>query len=397
MDNIQLADPTAQLPYPYPGLYPDAVVESIVRGPTTLPQETYEASVELAIGQKRGRLARGIPAANRSLIVTKTIAASLDALGERGWAHRIRQCGQDFWTLGCPNGHGGTVVAAMAKRCGLSCCPVCTRLTSRRLASEVFRTMKNIVPEKGHQWRFLTVSLRPRATFNDAWSDIKAVRTKLMSWLSKLGGKDAICAIEFGQQGHPHLHVLFCGPWVVRDTLSRMLVGWTGGRVIDLEPDEWAASGRPTKRGKQRYRTWRADGGDWYVDVRNVEGGLAGGVREVTKYLADPFGGGTAGTPQGHAMIVGAARNAAAIAVAGKGSHRVQGYVVLRGVVGRALGKKNVKSMESTIAETVGVKSPRHCGCCGAELVIVRKVDAASLAFFNRAAPRALEPPPTVH
>lgn len=371
------------------------------------PFALHDAAVELGIAAKRERLARGIPAAKRSFIVSKVVADALEAADERKWAHRLRQCGQDYWTVGCPNGHGGTVVASpMTKRCNLPCCVVCARLYARRLSAELFRTVRAMPQRNGFRWKFVTLSLKPRATHQASWDAICEVRTKVMKWLKGLGFTESVAAIEFGSQGHPHLHILVFGGWIDRDTLSRMLVGWTGGKVRELDPDEWVEVGhRRTKRGKKHFRKWVAVppksgvGGDWYADVREVKNGLAGAIREVAKYLANPFGDGVVADAKSMADLVGAARLAAAVAVAGKGRHRVQGYGSLRGIVGRALGKSGAAKADEAVAEAAGVSSVRCCKVCQAELVAVRRVDAGALAFFNRERVRELAqladgPPP---
>lgn len=367
--------------------------------------DLYEASEELAIAARKKRLPRGVKSGRRSLLASKTVVAALQSLGEGKWAHRVSQCSEGYWTVGCPNGHGGTVVAAMTKRCGLPCCPVCTRISSRKLGRSLRAELPSIPLQSrgGHRylWRFLTLSLRPRATFTEAWDDMTRVRSLLFKWLKGIHGgvhPDAVSAIEFGAGGHPHLHVLYCGKFIVRDALSRLLVEWTGGAVVDLAPEAWVPQGRPTKRGKQRYRTWEACGGDWYVDVREVKNGLFGGVSEVAKYLSDPFGGGGDVLVSLDAQkVVAASRNAAAIAVAGKGRHRIQGYGRLKGIVGRALGKKGRGAAD----EEPAVERPRSgsvglCRCCGARLVVVTKLDREAYAHMNRSNPvlvRAVDPP----
>ena len=366
----------------------------------------FEAQEELSIANRKKRLPRGVKAARRSLLATKTVVASLQALDHAKWAHRVGQCSEQHWTVGCPNGHGGTVVSAMTQRCGLACCPTCTRIGSRRLSRALAEEMPKIPlqSKEGHRyiWRFLTISLRPRATFREAWEDIISVRSRLFKWLKGIHGgvhPAAICAIEFGEKGHPHLHVLYCGKFIVRDTLSRLLVQWTGGTVVDLGTDEWVAQGQPTKRGRQRYRTWEAKGGDWYVDVREVKGGLHAGIAEVAKYLADPFGGGGDVTVPAEAQkVVAASRNAAAIAFAGKNRHRIEGYGPLRGIVGRVLGKKGRKDpvAEAHAVADGHVPRVRFCPHCGDELVCVRRLDKDAFVWFNRNNPvlsKAAEPP----
>lgn len=380
-----------------PGVPPQSVLAAPYNGfNQSAPDWAWrEAAIELGIGAKRQRLARGAQAAYRSLVVTRTVADTLDALGEKKWAHRVRQCGQHFQTIGCNNGCGGTCVpSVLAKRCGLACCPSCSRSAARRLSSEAWHTLQGYQGKKGFRWKFLTLALQPRATYGESWRDITKVREKVMGFLKKLGYRDALSAIEFGGKAHPHLHVLFYGGWIDRDILSRMLVGWTGGRVRELAPDEWVAVGRrKTKRGKQHFRKWVAVppksgiGGDWYVDVREVEGGLNRALREVAKYLANPYGDGVLSDAQGQAKIIGAARVAAAVAVAGKGKHRVQGYGVFRGIVGRALGKTKAAQSQAAVAAAAGLPSPRSWRCCqdcGAPLVLVQGIDAKALRWFNR-------------
>jgi hypothetical protein len=264
----------------------------------------------------------------------------------------------------------------------------------------LFAEMKAVVPQKGHRWRFLTLSLKPRPTFKDAWDDICRVRTKCLDFLKRVNGgihPPAVAAIEFGRNGHPHLHVLYLGPFVVRDALSRRLVEWTGGTVVDLPESQWVPVGKPTKRG-QRYRTWQAVppasgvGGDWYVDVREVKDGLRGGVVEVAKYLSDPFGGGgDVSDPVQLQLVVAASRNAAAIAVAGKGRHRVQGYGRLKGIVGRALGRQRKAVPVVPVVQAKG-KGIGFCSCCGSRYVVVQKPDRDAYAFFNRFRPPPIPP-----
>lgn len=379
-----------QLPSLVMGL-PASVQDAVDRPQYYTNGDLYEASRELSIARRKKRLARGMTAAYRSLLVTQTVVEALDTLGESKWAHRLRQCASSFWTVGCPNGHGGTVVAAMTKRCGLQCCSVCSRLASARLVELLKREVARLPDVAGgYRWRFLTVSLAPRATFAEAWADICRIRPKVMDYLKRHNQgvmPDGLAAIEFGQQGHPHLHVLYRGGFIVRDYLSRKLVGWTGGEVIDLPESEWVPVGKPTKRG-QRYRTWRAEGGDWYVDIREAKGIEA--VAEVAKYLTDPFGGGAdVRKEEDRKRIVTAGRNAAAIAVAGKGKHRIQGYGALRGVVGRALGKKRKDdAVEALAGKEAGLEAKPSriglCGCCGAQLVVVQRIDKEALHHFNR-------------
>jgi len=365
------------------------------------PSDLLEAYEELSIAKRKKRLPRGLKAARRSSLVSKTVVATLQAFGHNKWAHRVSQCSETFSTTGCPNGHGGTVHATMTKRCGLSCCPVCTRLQARRLSRALVNEMPAIALKSGagqrYIWRFLTLSLRPRATFKQSWEDAVEVRTKLFQWLKRLHGgvhPDAICAIEFGLNGHPHLHVLYFGKFIVRDELSRRLVEWTGGTVVDLDPQDWVPQGKPTKRGKQRYRSWTAQGGDWYVDVREVKGSLYKAIAEISKYVADPFGGGgDVLVAADAAKVVGASRNAAAIAVAGEGRHRIQGYGLLKGIVGRALGKKG-RTKAAQGADEGRVSCVRFCPHCGEHLVSVPRVDRDAYAWFNRANPVLLQPPP---
>lgn len=381
-----------QLPSPSGGV-PAAVQDAVDRPRFFSDGDLYEAHEEIAIATRKQRLPRGLPAARRTFVAAKAVVASLQALGEAKWAHRLSQCSSSFWTVGCPGGHGGAVVTALTKRCGLPCCPTCTRLMARRLSRELTAEMKLAVPQKGQRWRFLTLSLQPRATFKDAWDDICHVRTKALEFLKGINGgvhPPAVAAIEFGRNGHPHLHILYLGPFVVRDALSRLLVRWTGGTVVDLPESQWVPVGKPTKRG-QRYRTWKAVppavgvGGDWYVDVREVKGGLRRGVAEVAKYLADPFGGaGDVRDPQQKQLVVAASRNSAAIAVAGKGRHRVQGYGSLKGIVGRALGKKRKPSPGPVVQPNGTVKGVGFCSCCSSRLVVVQKADRDALAYFNR-------------
>jgi len=375
---------------------PASVQDAVDRPRYFTTADLIESTDELGIAARKGRLARGVPAAWRTLLAAKTVVAALRALGEEKWAVRVEQCSTSFWTVGCPKGHTGTVVAAVTKRCGLSCCPTCTRIASRRLSRALLAEMKTLPQERGHRWRFATLSLQPRSTPKAAWDDIARVREKFMGFLKRInGGKHppAVASIEFGAKGHPHLHVLYLGPFLVRDTVQRKLVEWTGGTVVDLPESEWVAQGKPTKRG-QRYRTWTAQppasgvGGDWYVDVREVKGGLRAGVSEVAKYLADPFGGAAGVTnAEQRQLVVTASRNSAALAVAGKNRQRIMGYGPLRGIVGRALGKKKKKKEEEDQQEGATAKECKPSGCCphcGSELVVVQRLDKDALRYFNR-------------
>lgn len=402
--NITSSPASGQLPILSAGEPPSVQAAALLPQMMSLaPGDLLEAQEELSIANRKKRLPRGLKSARRSLLATKTVVESLQNLGHEKWAHRIGQCSESYWTVGCPQGHGGTVVAAMTKRCGLACCPTCTRVGSRRLSRSLAAEMPSIPLQSkdGHRylWRFLTISLRPRSSFQEAWDDIVAVRSRLFKWLKSIHGgvhPDAICAIEFGAGGHPHLHVLYCGRFIVRDDLSRRLVGWTGGTVVDLAPEEWVPQGRPSKRGKQRYRSWVAKGGDWYVDVREVKG-VMGGIAEVAKYLSDPFGGGGDVLVSTEAQkVVAASRNAAAIASAGEGRHRIQGYGRLKGIVARSLGKKGRKEPSADDVAEGRVSRVRFCPHCGEHLVCVRRLDKDAFVWFNRNNPvlvKGLEPP----
>lgn len=357
-----------------------------------------EALDEIRIGLKKRRLPRGIPAARRTWYAAKKAIETLRALGEDKWAKRLETCSTWFWTVACPNGHGAAVVAAKTKRCGLACCPTCTRLQARRLARAVAFEMAKVQPREGHRWRLLTVAVRPGPTHQESWEQIADIRTKVLGFLKNINGGSfpaAVAAVEFGEQGHPHLHILYLGPWVVRDALAQRLTVWTGGEVVQLPREEWVPEGRLTKRGKQRFRKWKAVGGSFVVDVRNVKGGLAGGVREVLKYQTDIFRGARdVRDPAEKLKVVGAARLAVAVAVAGKGRHRVQGYGSLKGVVSRALGKKRGKTDEAVVVAASGeeadAKESRRvpaagcCSVCKASLVVAQKVSRELLVWGNR-------------
>lgn len=103
---------------------------------------------------------------------------------------------------------------------------------------------------------------------------------------------------------------------------------------------------------------------------------------------------------QGTAKIIGAARLAAAVVVAGKGKHRVQGYGLLRGVVGRALGKKNTTSNNAVLVAAGVTSTLGCCSTCQAQLVAVTKMDQQALVFFNRVRMQELsagQGPPPIH
>lgn len=364
-----------------------------------------EAVDELRIGWKKRRLPRGVPAARRTWYAAKKAAEALRGHGEHKWAKRLETCSSWFWTVACPNGHGATVVAAKTKRCGLACCPTCTRLQARRLARAVASEMARVPSLGGYRWRFLTVSLKPGATHKESWDQITEIRSRVMGFLRGLCGgvnPSSVAAIEFGEKGHPHLHILYLGPWVVRTTLQQKLTLWTGGEVVQLPREEWVPEGRPTKRGKQRYRKWKAVGGSCMVDIREVKGGLSGGVREVLKYQTDIFrGAGDVRDPAERVKVLGATRLAVAVAVAGKGKHRVQGYGLLKGVVSRCLGKQRKKQEEDAKADGAAGDAPAKsrvpeacCPHCKALMVVVPKVSRETVNWGNRNIAEAYRPPP---
>jgi hypothetical protein len=363
-----------------------------------------EGHSEIRRAQRRGQMPRGVRAARKTFVVVTEAVRALRAWNEDKWAIRVNICANGgFITVGCPEGHGGAVTLRRTKLCGLQCCPNCARLGAKRLAAMVLAEAGKIAVTDNHRPRMLTVSLRPRPSHKQSWDDICKVRTKVMAHLKRIhGGEvDAVVAIEFGGNGHPHLHILYFGKFIHRETLQRKLVVWTGGKVRELPEEEWVREGRrTTKRGKAvTVRKWEAVppkqgvGGDWYVDVRNLsdkDGGPWGGVREVCKYLANPFGGAEdMRDPEQRLKTVTAARMMVAVAVAGKGRQRVQGYGRFRGIVARALRPNRAPDEAETEADDEGPKLPT-CPCCNSKYLVVQGVDTAALAWFNRALP----PPP---
>jgi len=359
------------------------------------PESVRDAQIELAIARKRRRMPRGAAAATRISVVNRHGAAALRAMGEDKWAQRLSQCGQLWQTAYCESGCGGTVIPQpqrRAYRCGLQCCALCARIKSRRLATAVYKVAQKIQPRRGWDWRFLTVSLKPRGTHAASWDAVIGVRKKLNKWLKGIGVEATVSAIEFGSKGHPHLHMLLHAPWLVRDTLCRLLVEWTGGTVRDLA-EPVAQGDRRTKRGKAYTRTWEAVppadgsiGGDWYVDVRALRGDLRAGIREVTKYLANPFGEG--GAQETREDQIGAARLAVAVAVAGKGRNRIMGTGVFKGVVGLAMGtrKDAEEELDADVATVAGVDQSKGpvCRQCGGCLRIVEGIQKHLLRHGNR-------------
>ncbi len=401
--------PFAGSPSPSPALDVVARPESVEVGSTVAwgPDAFIEAKDELARAAYRKKLPRGPTAARRNEFVISQVVRAFVALNLLKEATRAQRCGDTTYTAGCEDGHGGAVVNDVSQRgalrCGMGTCPICARAYASRLRRVFNEVMRHHITAKGFRWRFITLSLQPRRTYADSVRDIKHVRRELMRWLKRLHGRtadlNAVSAIEFGDKGHPHLHVLVESRWIAQQALSKKLVEWTGGTVQMLPPGASAPGGRnwvavPPAGG--------AIGGDWYADVRELRGGIAAGGREVMKYLSDPFGGApNASTPQGRARIQAAARNAVLMHVALAGSHRVQGYGIFKGLVGQAFGKKSQQRLNAITGRnaaqatvSLGPRPSVCCATCNKPLVRTKGIDGAAYWFFNRANPHHPQGPP---
>lgn len=163
-------------------------------------------------------------------------ARVLALLREQGYhqqANRIERCGH---------------YAHQCRDCGyqkpqrLSCNenrldPYCARIYAGKRFKAYWRDSERIPIRAGYHWQFITLTVRTVGNYRESLDRVKAGFAHLRrSWL-KGPDQAGYWGVHFGQvSGNDHLHVLFYGPGVDQDELSRR---WrelmTGSFVVDVQ------------------------------------------------------------------------------------------------------------------------------------------------------------------